>query len=122
MSIVLARKLAALKMIWFPEVDFQIYPVALTPDQVLEYGLPESPLKPGDKRGPAWEAATGVKQTEIDTIATLQPDLLADIAINAIELFYDTTLDERVNTAKQDWERDAAAAIEEQTSEGQRKR
>ena len=42
----------------------------------------------------------GVEQTEIDALASLQPDLLREIARDAIAPFYDATLDQRVIEAQ----------------------
>lgn len=41
--------------------------------------MPYTPLKPGEKRAAAWKQAKGVDQTEIDALATLQPDRLREI-------------------------------------------
>ena len=60
--------------------EFEVHRVALTPDQVREYGLPSTPLKDTEKRADKWRAAMGVEQTEIDALASLRPDLLRDIA------------------------------------------
>ncbi len=40
MAISVARKLQALRVLKFPELDFEVRPVALFPDHVREYGLP----------------------------------------------------------------------------------
>ena len=37
-----------------PELDFEVYRVALTPEQVREYGLPSTPLKATEKRAGGW--------------------------------------------------------------------
>ena len=114
MPIVVARKLEAFKIQAFPELDFQCHRACLTPDQVREYGLPDSPVKEGDKRGDAWKAATGMEQTEIDALATLQPDRLRQIARDVIAPFYDHTLDDRVRQAKAEWEEQAQQALDQQ--------
>jgi hypothetical protein len=77
--------------------------VALTPEQVREYGLPYAPMKDTERRKDPWRAAWGVDQTEIDSIATLQPDLLRRIALDAIAPFYDSSLARRVAQAKAEW-------------------
>ena len=51
----------------------------------------------------------GIEQTEIDALATLQPDLLRAAAEEALGEFYDATLDGRVEAARQEW---LTAAIE----------
>jgi hypothetical protein len=122
MCIVLSRKLSALQLVHFPDLEWQIYRVALTAEQVREYRLPESPLKPGEKRAAKWKERKGVEQTEIDSIATLRPELLEEIAENAVAALHDATLDRRVGQVRRDWERRAAAAVEEQTTDELRRR
>jgi hypothetical protein len=48
-----------------------------------------------EQRADAWVEAMGTEQTEIDALAELQPDLLRQIAHDAIAPFYDRTLDGR---------------------------
>jgi hypothetical protein len=103
MPISVARKLQALKTLEFPGLNFEVHRAALTPDQVREYGLPDSPIKEGEKRGKDWTAAMRVEQTEIDALASLNPKLLGKIARAAIAPFFDTTLDQRVFEAKGRW-------------------
>jgi hypothetical protein len=103
MGIALARKLQAFKILHFPDLESEVHRAALTPDQAREFDLPGSPLKETEKRADAWTAAMGVEQTEIDALATLRPDLLRQVARDAIAPFYDFTLAQRVNEARQDW-------------------
>jgi len=103
MGIVLAQKLRALKILHFPDLEFQVHRAALTPNQVGEFNLPRSPLKETEARGAKWTAATGVEQTEIDALATLRPELLRQVALDAITPFYDFDLAQRVNAARQEW-------------------
>jgi hypothetical protein len=114
MGIVIARKLQALEVLHFPGLDVQVRRVALTPDQVLEYGLPSTPLKATEKRANAWTAAYGVEQTEIDALATLRPELLDRLARDAIAPFYDYDLDQRVDEARQAWLDAALVVMNEQ--------
>jgi hypothetical protein len=113
MPIEVSRKLQAFRESLFPELDFQVHRVALTPDQVREYGLPSTPLKPSEKRAGAWFEAFGVEQTEIDALATLQPDLLRRIARDATKPFCDTSLDRRVSEARSQWIAEAQAVVDE---------
>lgn len=112
MPISVARKLQAFKTALFPGLEFEVHRVALTPDQVREYGLPSTPLKDTEKRGDAWQAAMGVEQTEIDALASLQPQLLRRIATEAIEPFYDYTLGRRVERAYSQWRTEAQDAVD----------
>jgi hypothetical protein len=118
MPLSISRKLQGFKAGLFPELEFQVYRAALTPEQVGRYGLPSTPLKDTEKRGDAWRAAWGVEQTEIDALASLQPKLLRQIAQNALSPFYDGTLDARVFDAKSRWLNEAQAAIEGQLDAG----
>jgi hypothetical protein len=53
------------------------------------------------------------EQTEIDALASLQPDLLRQIASNALDPFFDHTLDRRVDRARADWLAAAQTVIDE---------
>jgi hypothetical protein len=93
------------------ELEFAVYRVALTPDQVREYDLPSAPLKDTEKRAGRWQQAMGVEQTEIDSILSLRPDLLRQIARDAIAPFYDYELDRRVNRYRDEWRHRAQEMI-----------
>ncbi len=110
MSANVARKLQAFKTAHLPELSFEVRQVALTPDQVREYDLPITPLKKGDDR---WEEATGVQQTEIDAIATLRPDLLEQLARQALDAFIDPDLSRRAAEVRAQWEREANRALDD---------
>jgi hypothetical protein len=134
MPISVARKLQALKALGDVEIpttdaygnrgstrvvslgdlDFQVYRVALIPEQVREHDLPESVLKESEKRAGAWREAMGIEQTEIDALASLRPDLLREIARAALDPFYDWQLDARVAQARSAWQREAQADLERQ--------
>jgi hypothetical protein len=75
-------------------------------------GLPSTPLKATEKRADPWRAAMGVEQTEIDALASLRPDLLRQVAEDAIGPFYDRTLDGRVFAARGRWLDQAQEAVE----------
>lgn len=114
MPISIARKLQAFRVSMFPDLEFEVRRVALTPDQVREYGLPSTPLKETERRGDRWRESMGVEQTEIDALASLRPDLLQQIAHNAVDPFFDRTLDHRVAEAQWAWEARAQRAIDDQ--------
>src|SRR4029077_17252798 len=50
MPVSIGRKLQALRDLEFPELDFEVIPVALTVDQVRAMHLPSTPLKETEKR------------------------------------------------------------------------
>jgi hypothetical protein len=111
MGIEVARKLQAFEALGIGPSEWELHRVALTPDQVRQYGLPSSPLKATEKRAAAWQAATGVAQTEIDALAALNPDLLGRLASEAIGHFYDAGLDRRVEQAESGWQDEADEAM-----------
>ena len=113
MTVEVARKLQALTVGWFPDLEFACFRVGLTPDQVREYGLPSTPLKDSDPRADAWIQQHGVAQTEIDALATLQPELLEQIARAALDPFFDHGLKARVNVVKLEWLRAAREIVDE---------
>jgi hypothetical protein len=73
MAVEVSRKLQALAVLHFPDLEFEVHRAALTVDQVREFDLPSTPLKPEERRADKWRAAMGVEQTEIDALATLRP-------------------------------------------------
>jgi hypothetical protein len=119
MPVSIGRKLQALKAMLFPDLDFRVYRVALTHEQVGAYDLPSTPLKKKDKRAEKWREAWGIEQTEIDALATLQPDRLRQIATDAIAPFYDRTLEGRVWQAYAAWIEEAQAALEQHLGHGE---
>jgi hypothetical protein len=65
----------------------------------------------------------GVGQIEIDTLTIARrAHLLRAIADDAVKLFYDSTLGERVEQAKNDWREQVLGAIAEQDPELQQRR
>jgi hypothetical protein len=114
MSVSIGRKMQALRDLFFPQLQFEIMPVALLVGQVRELGLPSTPLKETEKRADRWRDAFGVEQTEIDALATLQPDVLREILERAFDPYWDSTLEDRVEQAKAEWDELAAEAIRDQ--------
>jgi hypothetical protein len=117
MPISLSRKLQALKSLQFHDLQFKMHRVGLTPDQVRLYGLPSTPLKDTERRADRWIDLQGVEQTEIDALAALQPDLLRDIAAEAIAPYFDSTLARRVAIARNEWLVEAQHAIDVQAGD-----
>jgi hypothetical protein len=102
MGVVIAWKLLAFKTVHFPELQFQVRRAALTPAQVREHNLPESPLKPEEKRAVRWKERMGVEQTEVDALIR-RSTLLQQMGRDAIAPFYDAGLARRVGEARQEW-------------------
>jgi hypothetical protein len=95
MSVSLSRKLQAHIVREFPDLEVRLIRVALTFDHVEQFDLPDSPIKPGEKRAAAWRAHWGREQVEIDALAALRPDLLDGIARAALAPYFDATLPKR---------------------------
>jgi hypothetical protein len=114
MTVSIGRKLQALRDLRFPDLAFELVPVALTVEQVRDLGLPSTPLKDTEKRADNWREAFGVEQTEIDALATLQPRILAEIVTGAISPYFDPTLAARVADARREWEEAARQMLESQ--------
>lgn len=103
MAISIGRKLQAFRDLRFPDLAFEVVPVALTAEQVRDLDLPSTPLKGTEKRADRWRDAFGVEQTEIDALCQLRPQALREIVTNAIAPYFDETLDGRVSEARHDW-------------------
>jgi len=108
MPVSVARKLQGLRDLKYPDLDVQVHAVALTREHVREFNLPSTPLKETEKRAVRWREVWGVEQTEIDALAALRPDVLRQLAVEAVTPFYDDTLDDRTADAEQSWQDDAA--------------
>jgi hypothetical protein len=103
MPISIGRKLQAFCTLLPGMPDFAVYRVALTPQQVGEYGLPSTPLKDTELRADKWRTAWGVEQTEVDALASLRPELLDQIARQALDGFFDHTLADRIARYRSEW-------------------
>ena len=113
MPISIGRKLQALRDLLFPALQFEVVPVALTVDQVRELNLPSTPLKETERRADKWREAFGVEQTEIDALATLQPQVLREIVEEALAPYFDATLADRIAEARDQWRQQAQEVIDE---------
>ena len=101
----------------FPDLDIQVQPVALTVEQVEHYGLPSTPLKASERRADRWKEAFGVEQTEIDALAVLRPDVLRQLAQEAIAPYYDATLQRRCWRVSE-YQQQAQAVLEAHADHG----
>jgi hypothetical protein len=111
MPVSVARKLQALRDLYYPKLSIKLYPVALTLDQIHALGLPSSPLKQTEKRARRWREIYGHDQTEIDAMVELQPDALRQATFDAIRAFYDAGLDNRVLGVELKWRAEADKAL-----------
>ena len=107
-----ARKLQAHKVL-NPELDVQLYAVALTYEQCTSLDLPHSPLKKTEKRAEEWRAAWHRDQTELDARMSLHPGKIKEWAEAAILPFYDTELAKRAEEIRIEWEDEVQERIEQ---------
>jgi hypothetical protein len=103
MFVSIIHKLRALKDMLFPNLKFRAYAPCLTVEQVRVLGLPDTPLKESERRRDRWRERMGVEQTEIDSLATLNPAELERIAREAFNPFFDHTLAKRIKNAQRRW-------------------
>jgi hypothetical protein len=88
------------------ELDIQVRPVALTPEQCVEYRLPRTPIKATEQRAGRFEERFGEGATELDALEALHPGVLRDILTEEIERYYDGSLDEQVEEVAAELGRD----------------
>jgi hypothetical protein len=102
-----ARKLQALRIMRnHDHLDIQVHSVCLTYEQAVALDLPSTPIKDSDRRKDKWFVKWGREQTEIDALVALRPETLREIAITALEPFFDFTLEERWEYEFQQWQRE----------------
>ena len=108
-----ARKLQALKKLrGHDALQIQVHAAALTYEQVSRFDLPSTPLKETEQRADKWRAAWNHAQTEIDALAQLQPEVLRQIAEDAIKPFFDKTLLGRFHRADSQYREQVQAELE----------
>ena len=81
------------------DVDIQLRPIVLTPEQCERYRLPRTPIKEGERRGEKFEARFGEGATELDALEALHPGALEQIIEREIERYYDHDLNAETDAA-----------------------
>src|SRR5262249_9964745 len=79
------------------DVDLQLIPLALTPDQCREYRLPRTPLKAAERRKDKFEQTFGVGATELDALEAIHPGELARLLEAELDNWLDRRLKSRFN-------------------------
>jgi hypothetical protein len=87
-------------------LDVQVRPIVLTPEQCREYRLPRTPIKPDEKRKDVFEQRFGTGATELDALEALHEGELARILQREIDRYYDDTLDDEIEDAVAEIESD----------------
>jgi hypothetical protein len=78
------------------DVDLQLIPLALTPNQCREYRLPRTPIKDTERRKDTFEQIFGVGATELDAMEALHPGELARLLEAELDNWLDPDLKRRV--------------------------
>jgi hypothetical protein len=81
------------------DVDLQLIPLGLTPEQCRAYRLPRTPIKDSERRKDKFEQTFGVGATELDAMEALYPGELARLLEAEINNWLDPDLKRRVNRA-----------------------
>ena len=115
MPLEVARKIQALVDLKFPGLDIEVHRCALSQQQVKTLGLPETPLKESELRAEKWRERFGCEQTEIDALATLRADVLANIVEKDLSPYFDKTLQFRHRQAFEFAKDQTAKRIEQVT-------
>jgi hypothetical protein len=88
--------------LWLYNLDtwIKLKPLALTKEQVVEYKLPRTPIKEGDRRKAKFEEHYGEGAVELDALEGLHPGLLAQIVTGAILELRDNKLPDKIYKAR----------------------
>ena len=78
------------------DVDLELIPLVLTPDQCRDYRLPRTPIKESERRKDKFEQTFGVGATELDALEALHPGEMARFLEAEIDNFLDGDLHHRV--------------------------
>ena len=79
------------------DVDLQLIPLALTPEQCRHYNLPRTPIKEADRRKDTFEKTFGVGATELDALEGPYPGELARLLNAEIDNWIDSSLSSRAH-------------------------
>jgi hypothetical protein len=77
------------------DVDLQLIPLVLTPEQCRQYVLPRTPIKETERRRDAFEQRFGVGATELDALEALHPGEMAKLLNAELDSFLDRSLSDR---------------------------
>ena len=84
------------------DVDLELIPLVLTPDQCRDYRLPRTPIKESERRKDKFEQTFGVGATELDALEALHPGEMARLLEAEIDNFLDRDLHHRVQREMSD--------------------
>jgi hypothetical protein len=77
-------------------LDIQVRPIVLTHAQAVQFALPRTPIKDGERRAAQFEGRYGEGATEFDALEALHPGELRKIIEREILRYYDPQLGSRI--------------------------
>ena len=95
MPVAASRKLEFWQSVKRSRADMQLYPIALTHDQCIQYRLERTPIKESERRKAKFEDRYGSGATELDALEAEHPGELANLLEQEILRYYDASLEER---------------------------
>lgn len=109
MPVAVARKAEYYLQKFRADLDFRLFPIALTQEQCHFYSLPRTPIKETEKRKDHFEQQHGDGATELDALEALHPDALRGLVQEAILNYYDGALATNVRSQQEALEQDLKA-------------
>ena len=104
MPVAVARKLEFFIRSEHLDIDARLFPLVLSRDQVQQFALPRTPIKPTERRREAFEKRHGEGAVELDALEALVPGELERIVRAALSTYHDSELDERVAAQREEME------------------
>lgn len=96
MPVAVSRKLEFFTRSEGLDIDARLFPLVLSRDQVQQFALPRTPIKPTEKRRAAFEKRHGEGAVELDALEALVPGELERIVRQALSTYHDSGLERRV--------------------------
>ncbi len=82
------------------DLDVELHPIVLTPEQVEKYQLPRVPNDAGDRRVGNFERDHGEGRVELDALMALHPGELGRIVAEGLLRYHDPELENRSNEVR----------------------
>jgi hypothetical protein len=83
------------------QADIELYPIALTHEQCVQYRLERTPIKESERRKTKFEDRFGSGATELDALEAEHPGELATLLEQEILRYYDAKLEQRTQDKKE---------------------
>lgn len=106
MPVAVSRKIEYFIRTFGLDIDVRLFPVILTLEQVRHYRLPRTPIKETERRRESFEGRHGEGAVELDALEALYPGELEHILSQHMEMYFDTSLYDRVQQARRQAEQE----------------